>query len=338
MPFEFLHLGKRWRPLGRLYEDERKVVIAFHDGFDHLAEFADTFDFGKPTIVLFTCSWYVSAGQAAYYADIVRQALGGKNRTQMAAQRIVFVANSDAEFTNLRSAFPAGMVVRGNHAATLDETQFVIAGAPKRHGAVLNARPSPFKRHHLTRQVADKAFISFLPKQLVNAPDRVNLDELAPQAIYWSAPTQQVAEILDASRVGLMLSAIEGACWASLEYLLCGLPVVSTPARGGRDDFYDLATARIVEDNEEQVALGVRAALEDLDAGRLESHEIRARTLRRLDAIRRALERDLARTCERLGLGGLPDGWMFDHTAASAKLWSQINYWPTGFRVAPEEP
>jgi hypothetical protein len=336
MSFEFFHLSKRWRPLGRLYEDERKVIVGFHDGVDQLRAFAKTFDFGKPVVVLFTCSWNVSPKKAYLYADLVREALAGENRARLTPEQILFVANSDAEFASLRSIFPISMIVRGNHAATLDESAFVIAGAPKRHAAVFNARPSPFKRHFLTRDVPDKAFISFRPKQMLTAEDNVNLAEFAPSEIYWSATTEQVAEILDASRVGLMLSAIEGACWASLEYLLCGLPVVSTHSKGGRSDFYDLGAARIVEDNEEQVALGVRGALEDLDAGRLDPREIRKQTLAKLAKIRSGLERDVGRACERLGFGDLPDGWMFGHTPKSAKMWDHINYWPTGFRVAPE--
>jgi hypothetical protein len=37
------------------------------------------------------------------------------------------------------------------------------------------------------------------------------------------------------SRVGLCLSAHEGASLASAEYSLAGVPIVSTPSKGGRD-------------------------------------------------------------------------------------------------------
>ena len=40
------------------------------------------------------------------------------------------------------------------------------------------------------------------------------------------------------SQVGLCLSKSEGAMFASIEYLLCGLPIVSTKSVGGRDIFF----------------------------------------------------------------------------------------------------
>ncbi|MCE8009861.1 glycosyltransferase [Aestuariivita sp.] len=48
---------------------------------------------------------------------------------------------------------------------------------------------------------------------------------------------EQVAEFLNASGVGLILSEREGQNRATIEYLLCGLPVVTTANVGGRDRF-----------------------------------------------------------------------------------------------------
>jgi len=48
-----------------------------------------------------------------------------------------------------------------------------------------------------------------------------------------------VAKVINQSRVGIILSESEGACFASSEYLLCGLPVVSTYSKGGRDVWYN---------------------------------------------------------------------------------------------------
>ncbi len=49
----------------------------------------------------------------------------------------------------------------------------------------------------------------------------------------------EVARKLNACRVGMCLSETEGAMFAAVEYLLCGLPVVSTPSQGGRDVWFD---------------------------------------------------------------------------------------------------
>ena len=50
---------------------------------------------------------------------------------------------------------------------------------------------------------------------------------------------KQVCEKINLGKVGLILSKIEGACYASSEYLLSGLPVVSTYNYGGRDVFFN---------------------------------------------------------------------------------------------------
>jgi len=54
-----------------------------------------------------------------------------------------------------------------------------------------------------------------------------------------------------------MLSAMEGACFSSSEYLLCGIPVVSTKSLGGRDFWYNDYNSIICDDNEDSVAESV---------------------------------------------------------------------------------
>ena len=51
----------------------------------------------------------------------------------------------------------------------------------------------------------------------------------------------------------MILSAEEGACFASSEYLLCGIPVVSTPEKGGRSVWYDEYNSITCEPTEDAV-------------------------------------------------------------------------------------
>ena len=60
------------------------------------------------------------------------------------------------------------------------------------------------------------------------------------------------------ARTGLILSEIEGACFASSEYLLCGVPVVSTRSHGGRDAWYNDYNSIVCEPTPEDVAMAVR--------------------------------------------------------------------------------
>jgi glycosyltransferase involved in cell wall biosynthesis len=68
--------------------------------------------------------------------------------------------------------------------------------------------------------------------------------------------------------------------YASIEYLLCGLPVVSTRNTGGRDQYFDDLYCRTVEADPEAIA----AAVEELAAQNFDPHLIRARTMAKIEA------------------------------------------------------
>ncbi len=84
--------------------------------------------------------------------------------------------------------------------------------------------------------------------------------------------THLVAEIVRRSHSGLILSEREGVCRASCEYLLAGIPVVSTRSAGGRDVWYDDYNAILVEPTAEAVA----TAVEELVAHPRDPRRIRA--------------------------------------------------------------
>jgi hypothetical protein len=131
--------------------------------------------------------------------------------------------------------------------------------------AVMNARfwkngdGTELKRHHLTGKIErlallDPVFWSTDTSQREKYAQRdncrfINHKRLSPA---------QVADVLRRTHVGLALSAREGVCRASSEYLLTGLPVVSTDSVGGRDVWYDDYNAIIVSPTEEDVLTAVR--------------------------------------------------------------------------------
>jgi glycosyltransferase involved in cell wall biosynthesis len=71
----------------------------------------------------------------------------------------------------------------------------------------------------------------------------------------------EVNEIYNQSKVGVILSTKEGSCMASAQYLLCGLPIVSTYCQGGREDYYNEDNCILVEPNEESVKEGIEKCL-----------------------------------------------------------------------------
>lgn len=90
----------------------------------------------------------------------------------------------------------------------------------------------------------------------------VDPSEIQPQRAQYPAEyrylrPEQINAYLNKCRVGLCLSVVEGGMNASIEYLLSGLPIVSTKSKGGRDEFFDDSYALIVEDLAEAVRDGV---------------------------------------------------------------------------------
>ena len=67
----------------------------------------------------------------------------------------------------------------------------------------------------------------------------------------------KISGLLGQARCGLILSAREGASFCSSEYLLCGLPIVDTPAIGGRSVLYPEEYVRFVDPTCEAVGAGV---------------------------------------------------------------------------------
>ncbi len=90
--------------------------------------------------------------------------------------------------------------------------------------------------------------------------------------------SNEIAELVSQARVGLCLSAVEGAMYAATVYLLCGLPVVSTASLGGRDEWFDTRYVRVVSDEPAAIA----AAVGELTKRRFDPHWIRQQTLTKM--------------------------------------------------------
>jgi LPS sulfotransferase NodH len=113
----------------------------------------------------------------------------------------------------------------------------------------------------------------------------------------------EIAQVAARSRVALALSAEEGHMRGCLQSLLCGLPVLSTPARGGRDAIFTADTALLVEPRPEAVAAGVG----ELIRRGLSRATVRRATLARLDEHRRIFIDAINRFGAELLGPGLPD-------------------------------
>jgi glycosyltransferase involved in cell wall biosynthesis len=133
--------------------------------------------------------------------------------------------------------------------------------------AVYLARLDKYKRHELARNIEsllliydytlDESRDSYaILKQLIPGSRFLN-HELGKGSFIRLSP-DIVSRYLSKCRVGLCLSELEGMTKASMEYLLCGLPVVSVPNVGGRDRFLMPPYSIETEDNPEAIAFAVQ--------------------------------------------------------------------------------
>jgi glycosyltransferase involved in cell wall biosynthesis len=192
-----------------------------------------------------------------------------------------YLANEREVYWELRArGIPATF---SNHNAMLDERIFKpLPGVEKRFDAVYNARMSPFKRHALAREIPRLLMIGGVMAPSDSEEYFAHVRRELPHARFthaqgdaWISPAR-IAAAVNQAKVGLCLSAVEGAMYAATEYLLCGLPVVSTASLGGRDEWFDPKHARVVRDDPAAVA----EAVAELIALRLPPERIRQRTLR----------------------------------------------------------
>ena len=156
--------------------------------------------------------------------------------------------------------------------------------------AVYNARFSPDKRVDLAAAVERLCLIYLSSVELTVSQfhaEHARLQALMPTATFLNRLTATGCEHLEAgevnlahnrARVGLCLSPVEGQMRVSMEYMLAGLPIVSTPSIGGRDYFFDPEYCAIVPADPRAIA----EAVAGLIARNIPRDVIRQKTLARV--------------------------------------------------------
>ena len=204
---------------------------------------------------------------------------------------IIILCNEKEEVTLLRRFhIPA---IFANHNALLDYSIYKPAPeCEKLYDGILNSRLDRWKRHILARTLTRPALITY---GFLNTPAEHTylawLRRAFPHGCFlnyaengeynWLA-ADELGRAYSQSYTGLILSAVEGACFTSCEYLLAGLPVASTKNLGGRDVFFSPEFTRTVEASQD----AVRDAVEDLKSRALRPEDIRAATITRIDELR----------------------------------------------------
>ncbi len=198
--------------------------------------------------------------------------------------RFVFLANMQQEKAlfdthHLHSLFCP-------HNAFLDERLYFPMEREQQWQALINARRKRFKRIHLVQELSSCCFITYATPdddlaydaELFRDIPHLHRPQYQGTSIQQCFNTEQLREYYARSACGLILSDMEGGCFSAAEYLLCGLPVVSTPNVGGRNVFFHNDYTYYCHANTH----GVRLAVEAAQTCTLSPQEIRKTCLERM--------------------------------------------------------
>lgn len=204
--------------------------------------------------------------------------------------RLIFLCNAVREVELLSEYGLNAHLI--NHNCFADERIFTVKpGAEKAYDAVYDAQLARVKRHYLASGIESLALITYLFYPGLKEPFVIDVIREFDKAHWFNKPygrdsrvltPGEVADALNRCRVGLCLSAEEGAMYASIQYMLCGLPIVSTRSKGGRDEFFDDRYVRVVDDSPGAVRAGVEELIgRNIPAGLVRGETIKKMTVHR---------------------------------------------------------
>ena len=203
---------------------------------------------------------------------------------------LYFICPTETEF-NLFSKNGIKNAYFINKNAFIDDSMFyIMPQVEKKFNAIYNAQLKPYKRFELASNINKLAIITYQAHRFnQSALDSYNqqIRKTLNNAVWFNdidnfIPPVDIVKYLNQCKVGLCLSAEEGPMMASIEYLLCGLPVVSTKSLGGRDVFFDDEYVKVVDDDPQKI----NAAVEELIHRNISPEFIRSKTLEKIQVHR----------------------------------------------------
>lgn len=145
-----------------------------------------------------------------------------------------------------------------NQNCWLDENIFKPISLEKEYDLVINSNNNKWKNHHLLEYINKKYKTLFITYPVNKEND---LKKYNPAKIIESVPPVVVAQELNKCKIGLSLSSVEGSCYATTEYLLCGLPVISLKSLGGRHVWYNEKNSILINEDEKELLFAIETIL-----------------------------------------------------------------------------
>jgi hypothetical protein len=220
-------------------------------------------------------------------------------------EKVVKIINSNKEFTIVILANSleekiffekkvSGDVLFCNHNAFLDEKKYTIYNSiKKKYDLVIDSAFHEYKNVNIAKKIQNTLHIGYFKYTKRNDDDEVipNFGILAnfKDDEYKRLDKHLINIYYNQSLMGGLFSECEGACFASSQYLLAGLPVISIKSVGGRDIWYNEYNSIICENNEDAVYEAVELAKSKIDSGEFNGEKIRFLHLKQMDEHRNTL-------------------------------------------------
>jgi len=232
------------------------IIISFwHDFYNNKDEILKLIPKGENVYCFFKCGYYKGSEDAVK----IREKMNVLQKRYPLLDYYV-LANSPEELDNISKQNIKTVLV--NHNTFLKEIRYpILPKVKKKYRAVYLAKFYAVKRHILARKISNLLLIGDY-----NPPDEPYFKKVMnniPSETTWVRKvfTLLVPLYLNKAKVGLALSDKEGAMYSCTEYMLCGLPVVSTYNKGGRDVYLG-KYAKTVSADADEVELAVGELIE----------------------------------------------------------------------------
>ena len=229
------------------------------------------------------------------------------------SSNLIILANTEEE-KNYFQQFVTCDVLYCNRNAFINENDFTVINDDKlqnfKYNMVINSCFEKYKNTIVARSVSNVVYIGYF--------NGANNCDLVPRFGYVANFTgrtrnkkdhkplqsKQINAYYNQSLVGGIFSSEEGACLASTEYLLAGLPVISTQSTGGRDIWYNDNNSIICKNDPDDVARCMELAKNKLVSGEFNQNQIRNECLKLMDYFRTKLATHLSKRIIDMGYLG----------------------------------
>jgi hypothetical protein len=254
------------------------IILNYNDISIQRIPLGHTNRVSKPdnSLSLILCDWYMQQ----------RLALPYNNKNS------ILLANTEEEKDFFESKYDTH-VIYCNHNAFLHEDRFIIKPEiEKNYDMIISSCFNNYKCVSLAKEIPNVLHMGYKNSTIEYIPDFGFRANFKNNSMNFSDDwrwicTKEHVSLLNSSICGGIFSKLEGACFSSSEYLLCGLPVISTPSVGGRDVFYTPENSIICEPTTKSVKDCFDTLLHNID--RYDKYKIREAHIIKQDIFRNNL-------------------------------------------------